>query len=163
MTGGSGADSLTGGSGADRFIFSATLALNGNDTITDFTIDSGNDVIDFFGDTAAVYSATTLNSGDVSVGVNQVIKYTGNQTIQVGNGGRVFSGNDNTGTNFFEVQNGADSIILRGTANSATSFEVYRVYDSDSSGTIAAAVELIGTVTIAGGGTYQGLVTGNVT
>jgi len=44
ITGGVGNDTLTGGTGADKFIFAATSALNGSDTITGFT--AGTDKID---------------------------------------------------------------------------------------------------------------------
>lgn len=47
LTGGKGADTLTGNSGIDRFVFSATAADNGVDTITGFTLGSGGDVLDF--------------------------------------------------------------------------------------------------------------------
>ena len=42
ITGGSGNDTLYGGSGADDFIFEATTALNGVDTIRDFSIAQGD-------------------------------------------------------------------------------------------------------------------------
>ena len=45
ITGGAGADSLTGGTGSDRFVFEATAAGNGIDTITDFTFGAAGDVL----------------------------------------------------------------------------------------------------------------------
>jgi hypothetical protein len=49
LTGGAGADELTGGLGDDTFVFAATAAGNGVDTITDFDVTTAadNDAFDF--------------------------------------------------------------------------------------------------------------------
>jgi hypothetical protein len=51
ITGGAGSDVLTGGAGDDTFVFAATAAGNGVDTITDFdvTVAGDNDAFDFTG------------------------------------------------------------------------------------------------------------------
>ena len=67
ITGGAGNDALTGGAGSDTFNFSQTAALNGSDTVSDFTVGtvaSGGDVINGLGDiaTMAVSNATSGTS-----------------------------------------------------------------------------------------------------
>jgi Ca2+-binding RTX toxin-like protein len=47
ITGGEGADVINGGDGADTIVFGATLAANGLDAISGFTVGAGGDVIDF--------------------------------------------------------------------------------------------------------------------
>ena len=46
ITGGPGNDVLTGGAGSDRFIFGATPAANGVDTLRNFTLGKAGDVLD---------------------------------------------------------------------------------------------------------------------
>jgi len=62
IRGGAGADALTGGSGSDTFVFEATSAGNGIDTISDFVAGTGGDVLnfnDFLGASAAVINGTS--------------------------------------------------------------------------------------------------------
>jgi S-layer protein len=47
IRGGAGNDVLTGGAGADTFVFETTATANGTDTITDFTVGTAGDLIDF--------------------------------------------------------------------------------------------------------------------
>lgn len=47
IRGGGGNDLLTCGLGSDRFLFEATAALNGADTISGFTQGTGGDILDF--------------------------------------------------------------------------------------------------------------------
>ncbi|MBA5249367.1 MAG: type I secretion C-terminal target domain-containing protein, partial [Gammaproteobacteria bacterium] len=64
LIGGSGNDTLTGGVGSDTFDYNATT--DGNDTITDFTIGSGGDKLDFK-DLLSGYDATSTLSNFLSV------------------------------------------------------------------------------------------------
>ncbi|HEY9079340.1 FecR domain-containing protein [Magnetovibrio sp.] len=65
ITGGAGNDTLTGGSGADKFVFAATAALNGADTITSFT--AGTDKIDLNGfETVGTVTSLTLGGSDAN-------------------------------------------------------------------------------------------------
>lgn len=47
LTGGKGADVLVAGAGIDRFVFAATGAENGQDTVTGFNLSATGDVLDF--------------------------------------------------------------------------------------------------------------------
>lgn len=47
VTGGKGADTLVAGAGIDRFVFAATAADNGQDTLSGFNLSATGDVLDF--------------------------------------------------------------------------------------------------------------------
>ena len=68
INGGAGADVLTGGTGADTFRFAAgdsgTISATVFDTITDFTIGTGGDLLDLAGTPTVV--ANTGSAVDVS-------------------------------------------------------------------------------------------------
>lgn len=64
ITGGAGSDVITGGTGNDTFVISATAALNGVDTITDFQAGSTSGGADVLNATAL---AAFLNGGTTSI------------------------------------------------------------------------------------------------
>lgn len=84
IKGGAGNDVLTGGTGADKFQFSAiTTADNGKDTVTDFVIGTGGDVIDFSQVGFALALANANVGGVVTVASTTALATEGT-TIAVG-------------------------------------------------------------------------------
>ncbi len=71
VNGGGGADMLTGGAGVDRYVFAATPAANGLDTIGGFAIGKSGDVLDlhaFLNKTGITNIATRLIGSTAAVG-----------------------------------------------------------------------------------------------
>ncbi len=145
---------LTGGTGADTFVLGTTQTANGTDSITDFSVADG-DKLDFFGSTTATVASSiyTFPSGsDLSVSSNNVYFVAGGDgTIGTSSGGGAAFVSTSSGSgNRIVISNNDNAIVLAATSSGATDFNVYRVYDSNSSGTTA-AVELLGTVHMTNG------------
>jgi len=70
-------ETLTGGGGIDTFVFESTAALNGVDTITDFTAGTGGDKLDVsaFADgfTVDITGYTTTSNSDVDIASKVVL------------------------------------------------------------------------------------------
>lgn len=76
ITGGAGNDQLTGGADSDKFVFAASAANNGKDTITDFkggAVADGGDVFDFGTNALGTTTVTTAQLAMTSGSANQVI------------------------------------------------------------------------------------------
>lgn len=76
ITGGAGNDQLTGGADSDKFVFAATAATNGKDTITDFkagAVADGGDVFDFGTNALGTTTVTAAQLAITSGSANQTI------------------------------------------------------------------------------------------
>jgi hypothetical protein len=73
ITGGDGNDVVTGGAGIDNFVFEATSAANGVDTVTDFATGAGGDTIEI-----NVTLADLHGTGAVAVSIDGGETYNAN-------------------------------------------------------------------------------------
>lgn len=82
IEGGIGDDTMTGGAGIDRFVFSSTAALNGEDRIQKFKVGAGGDILDFsaFLTKTGTTNVKTMNASAPSVAGN---KWTSSDVIVV--------------------------------------------------------------------------------
>jgi S-layer protein len=185
MTGGAGNDALTGSVANDTFVLTsggsdtatlqATLLLNGLDTITGFTGGTVNattapDVIDIAGFAVVlqdgngaaaglIFNSTTaitdLTIAGASVQATTVV--TGTATLDptlVVSAGTARNGEIVVGDNL-------SAYILQANAATSTSFNLYRVFDSNAAGAgVVTAMELMGTVNMTN--TVNDLVVGNI-
>jgi Ca2+-binding RTX toxin-like protein len=109
------------------------------------------DRIDFFGGTDNFYDAGSLTS-DVDVVSGWVYLLDNDLTPSVGSGSNDEVYTDNSGSDdVFIIGNGDDAILIAANNDSATTCNVYRMYDSDSSANVTAALSLIGTIQISDG------------
>ena len=173
ITGGAGADAITGGAGADIFKFSGvTTALNGADTVSDFVIGTGGDVLNFAGAgtftllNAAVGTAITLNVGAALATEGTSIPVATNKlmVIEVADGSAISTA-ANMVTAFADTgvidavdittqTAGAKNIFVIKTATGTTSY-VYGFSGDNAATTVdIAEISLIGTLTSAADGTF---------
>lgn len=172
LTGGAGADTLDLGTGSDTVNFEATLALNGLDTVNQFTAGDSNgataglgegDVMNFFGANAATLNAlfnvaTATTDLSIAAGNNVYRIVDGRTTIDATNVKAVGTAANGE----LIVADGADAIVLQASAESSTAFNVYRVADTDAGGgTVTATVELLGVVNVTAS-TFGDLIAANV-
>ena len=174
LVGGVGNDSLTGSSNSDTFVFAATLALNGADTISGFAAGAGGDVLDFSGSRTVVDGAAGTNddfgitnySGlagaiDASVSGTGVYALMDNVDGHLALGDLVAAGSE-TSDGQISVANGTDAIVIVGQNASDNVLDIYRVYDSNAGGGISVAIEYLGEVRLAGVLTLDSLVAANI-
>ena len=114
ITGFGGNDTMTGGAGSDTFFLSGTAAVNGSDTITDFTPGVGGDVLKFstfmtrLGTLTATTSLTPVSSASTTTAT------TGNVYVLALSGTAIAS-KDYTGAQFSEIF-GASAVLSTSTA-----------------------------------------------
>ena len=159
ITGGAGADTMTGGAGADTFIFAATAALNGSDTITDFTVGAGGDVLNL--DAALAAGATaTLTSPNAAALADQTTSIAVNNRLLVINSNALATTGYDTadelaalltdGGAFDAVDVAASNTsYLLIAANDGTTALLWRVTSDGTAGITAAELALEATITIA--------------
>jgi hypothetical protein len=164
ITGGAGNDAMTGGAGSDTFLFTQTAALNGSDTVTDFTVGtvaSGGDVIDT--DAAITVAITNATSGTSITLATATALATEGTSIAVADNGAYFAKVASTSTidTVAEVvtalTNGgeldavdfainADALLILSEDNGSTLF-VYGVDNDGTAAIVAGELALLATVT----------------
>ena len=110
ITGGAGNDVLTGGDGKDSFVFAASGAANGSDTITDFLAGTSGDVLDVSAFATPVLAANNLTLTTSSSNVSLV-----DESVYVLNIAGNINGKDYANADFadiFGVGNGQFSTTL---------------------------------------------------
>jgi Ca2+-binding RTX toxin-like protein len=170
ISGGSGADtikgavgndSITGGSGADTFVFEASATVNGADTITDFTVGSSGDVLDFSAFLASVSVENVTSSGVYvsqtaaasSVADNAVVNTT--DDIIILKGTLTSWDTDTEIASLFTIASASNGVatttgktIVIVAANGGTAALVWYVNETGADGVVSAAeCVLVGTMT----------------
>ena len=163
ITGGSGADSLTGGSGVDTFVFEATAAANGDDSITDFTVGASGDILNFdawLGTSAAFLDAgsTTISgaigatnagaaSGGTSISAKVVLIDTDTIADTTALASLIVA--DGTVNDLLLLTNGQKAVVLLGDVNSTSTgtYSVYYVIGTDTASDDTETITLVGTLT----------------
>lgn len=77
ITGTQGNDELAGGNGSDTFVFEASAADNGKDTISDFTAGANGDIFDF----RTALGTTTVTDGQLALGAGSLEQTIANNNI----------------------------------------------------------------------------------
>ncbi|OQX10062.1 MAG: hypothetical protein BWK73_21225 [Thiothrix lacustris] len=134
LTGGLGNDILNGGNGRDTFVFEATAADNGQDTILSFT---SVDVIDFTGFVSPLNLRTASNAaGDITAAAtNDVFQVEANAVLTTAQIAALFNPTAVAGDNMVVlVDTGADTAI-------------FYVDNGANSAVTADEVQLVGTLT----------------
>ena len=159
ITGGAGNDVLTGGTGADTFIFAATAALNGSDTILDFTVGAGGDVLNLDAALAAG-AAATLTSPDAAALANQATTIAvNNRLLAINSNALATTGYDTADELVVLLADGGafdavdvatnNTSYLLIAANDGTTALLWRVTSDGTGGITAAELALEATITIA--------------
>lgn len=68
---------MTGGNGSDTFVFEASAADNGKDTISDFTAGANGDIFDF----RTALGTTTVTDGQLALGAGSLEQTIANNNI----------------------------------------------------------------------------------
>jgi len=161
IKGGVGNDSITGGSGADTIVFEASATVNGADTITDFTVGSSGDVLDF---SAFLASVSVENATSTGVYVSGTAAATGVADSSVVTTtddiiilkGTLTSWDTNTEiASLFTIASASNGVatttgktIVIVAANAGTSALVWYVNETGGDGVVSAAeCVLVGTMT----------------
>lgn len=165
ITGGAGNDQLTGGADSDTFVFAASAANNGKDTITDFkagAVADGGDVFDFgtnaLGTTtvSAAQLAITSGSANQAIADDNVYQITLNTAIASKDFGAAdFAELFGAATGQFSTTVagvGVEGFVLvKGTDTTHVYFVDSDLTGSGAATTLdAAAVALVGVVTVDG-------------
>ena len=187
ITGGAGNDALTGDVAKDTFVLSAggsdtvsfnqTLALNGVDTVNNFT--AGAVTATGAADVLNLNLATGVVLQDENASASSII-FTANSTNTTGDltlaGSNVEASLVITGTATLDASNvkqtgtaangeiivgdGISAYVLQAESASSTVFNVYRAFDSDGTGAVVPAIELLGTVNMTNA--VSAIVAGNI-
>lgn len=166
ITGGAGNDSITGGAGndtlksssatdTDTFVFAATGALNGSDTITDFTGTTGLDILNV---NAFLGAAGTVNTTVIAAGstanidaANDVNWYDSGATtgLTTTNVAALFQTTAAVAANVFLIADSGKAVIVSGDSGTEETLQMFYV-DAALDGTVtdvsAADVVLVGTI-----------------
>uniref|UniRef100_A0A7S4RPD9 Uncharacterized protein n=1 Tax=Ditylum brightwellii TaxID=49249 RepID=A0A7S4RPD9_9STRA len=151
ITGGQGDDALTGGADADTFVFEAA-ATNGKDTIADFTMGTGGDVLNLSALTSAAGSAnlTTIGSTAAQAMADNVLYITSQDTAGKDFGGADFADLFGAGKAFATTDTGAsaaNSFVIVIDDNAGSAAQLYIVDQSDGDAVDATDVTLVGVLT----------------
>jgi S-layer protein len=186
MTGGAGNDALTGSVATDNFVLTsggsdtvtlqATRTLNGQDTITGFTggavtATTAPDVLDIAGfavvlqdgnaadATTLIFDSTTATTDLTIAGLNvqATIVVTGAATLDA----TLVVGAATARTGEIVIGDNLAAYILQANAATSTSFNLYRVFDSNGAAAgVTAEMELMGVVNMTNA--VSTLVAGNI-
>jgi S-layer protein len=151
ITGGAGNDVMTGGAAVDTFVRNGDGTTDGADTITDFTVGNGGDVIDLTTNGATVNSVavTGYEAGSGAVTYNAatgIFVYTGNDLAAATEAGVEDLFDTTTATLAFNAANAAGDISYL-VASDGTNTYVFHLVDTDGDDTFTAAGD-VGTLAL---------------
>ena len=171
---------LTGG-GSDQVVFNS-LASNGLDTVTGFQAGataSGGDVLwhattfptvvtggSGASGTADGWQAYDQNGGfdinitDVNPANHEMYAIINGAAVLDPSTVKALSGNTGA-ANEILIADGASAFVLQAASNASTSFNLYRLFDSDGGAGVVVGIELVGMYSMSGS-TFDGLVAANV-
>jgi Ca2+-binding RTX toxin-like protein len=173
IVGGKGADALFGDQGSDTFKFVAT---NGSDSILDFVLGAGGDVLNL-----GALTATAAGASDILFGGTTMTPISATATGRdVNDKVAFFKGDGSTSTKvadlFATAANGTgkyfwlgsasdgteNGVIIAGADNSSTLY-VWHIVNLGTAGVASGEVTLVGTITVASGGDIDNFALGNFT
>jgi Ca2+-binding RTX toxin-like protein len=151
-------ETLTGGGGIDTFVFESTAALNGIDTITDFTAGTGGDKLDVsaFADgfTVDITGYTTASNSDVDI-ANKVV-------LLEGSGGSAANvrGEVQGAANAFNLASGGKAVVI---GDDGTHSYVWFIDDTldGTSGTVS-TTDIVQVATLSSVADVDALVAANI-
>jgi Ca2+-binding RTX toxin-like protein len=148
LAGDAGNDTLTGGAGSDTFLFSTSSALGGADVVTDFTAGVGGDRIDFaFGATGELAQSALRGTGVNYAEVAQGGTIGANVGLVVITTSAELSATQALAfANELVAAGAADQDILFVAFSNGTDAAIFRVNDSDDSGTAFDSAQLLVTL-----------------
>jgi hypothetical protein len=152
IRGGKGNDTLSGGAGSDTYVFEATGAANGKDTITMEAGASGDKLkfTEFFGAGVgsvdqnggagtAIVAYTSASTNDVNI-TNKVALYSDATETNIDTAGEIAALIQGSG-NAFSLTAGGKAILITGDAGSSSdAFNIWYIDDSldGNAGTVSA-------------------------
>ena len=154
ITGGKGADVLSGGDGADKYVFAATGALNGTDTLTVGTGDkldfsaflSGGSVIQN-GALGTGITAFTGGVNDVNI-TGKVVLYSGTSEGSINEASEIAALIEGSGDDF-SLTSGGKAIVITGDITNGGAAKARVWFVDDSLGANAGKIEADDVVQVA--------------